>query len=567
MKRPSLPSRPVVTYLVLAASTIACLLPFSSRAFHTDDTLFIWAAQNITKHPFNPYGFQLIWELTRVRMSEVTQNPPLASYYMALVGSVAGWSERALHLAFLLPTLALVLGTYRLAQRFTRSPLLAAFATLLTPGLLVSACSVMCDPMMLALWLWAAILWIEGLEPQRPLFLLASALLIGACELTKYFGASLILLLFVYSLVRQRRVGSWAWYLLLPVAVLVGYELLTAKMYGHGLLFTAADFSRKRRLFAHATKAARALVGLSYTGGGALIALALAPIVWSRKQVMIGMLCSGLAGLLIMRRLVGLGVAAGLPPVSAVRNEHWLIITIQLTFFIAGGISVLALAATDYWRERDADSLFLACWVAGTFLFTAFLNWTVNVRSVLPLIPAIGILLARRLEKLGNATQRLAASIVIALSLSGLVSLWIARADTELANNARTAALVIRERTQGKGGTLWFAGHSGFQYYMESLGARPYDWWHPQTTPGDFVTTPYGRLWPTQGKGDFPGHREDFALPIHSHATTLSPELSVGFYYSYWAVLPYMFGPIPADRYAIVRLEPVQSRESLGTKQ
>ena len=116
----------MVAYLLLAASTILCLVPFSGRAFHTDDTLFVWAAQYIAKHPFNPYGFQLIWDFTQVRMSELTQNPPLASYYMALAGSVVGWSERALHLVFLLPTLALVLGTYRLAQKFTRSPLLAA---------------------------------------------------------------------------------------------------------------------------------------------------------------------------------------------------------------------------------------------------------------------------------------------------------------------------------------------------------------------------------------------------------------------------------------------------------
>src|SRR5438128_619908 len=184
--------RPAGAYFLLAALTVLCLLPFSGRAFHTDDTLFIWAAQNITKHPFNPYGFQLNWEFTQVRMSEVTQNPPLASYYMALAGSVVGWSERALHLAFLLPTLALVLGTYRLAQKFTRSPLLVAFATLLTPGLLVSVSSTMCDPMMLAIWMWAAILWIEGLEPQRPLFLAASALLLAVGELTKYFGASLV---------------------------------------------------------------------------------------------------------------------------------------------------------------------------------------------------------------------------------------------------------------------------------------------------------------------------------------------------------------------------------------
>src|SRR5437879_10239873 len=297
VERPIAPARPLIAYLLLAASTILCLVPFSGRAFNIHDTLFIWAAQYIAKHPFNPYGFQLIWDSTQVRMSEVTQNPPLASYYMSVAGSVVGWSERALHLAFLLPTLALVLGTYRLAQKFTRSPLLAAFATLLTPGLLVSACSVMCDPMILALWMWAAILWIEGLEPQRPLFLLASAVLIAASELTKYFGASLILLLFVYSIARQRRVGSWAWYLLIPFAALVGYEFLTAKMYGHGLLFTAADFSRTQHIIDRATRTARGLLALRYAGGWTLTALVFAPIVWSRRQIMIGVSCSGLATL------------------------------------------------------------------------------------------------------------------------------------------------------------------------------------------------------------------------------------------------------------------------------
>ena len=93
---------------------------------------------------------------------EGTQNPPLASYYIALVGSVAGWSERLMHLSFLLPALGVTLGTYRLAQRFTQNALLAAGATLLTPGFLVSATGVMCDTMMLALWLLAAVFWIEG---------------------------------------------------------------------------------------------------------------------------------------------------------------------------------------------------------------------------------------------------------------------------------------------------------------------------------------------------------------------------------------------------------------------
>jgi len=544
-----------VPYLLLLAATLLCLSPFSRRAFSTDDALFIWTAQQITNHPLDPYRFQVNWNTTERPMSEVTQNPPVASYYMAAAAKVVGWSERALHPAFLLPTIALVLGVYRLAKKFTRSPGLAAVATLLTPALLVSACSTMCDPMMLGLWIWATIFWIDGLDSGKPLLLTASVLLIAATELTKYFGAALVPLLFAYSFARRRRVGSWAWYLLLPVAVLIGYEFATANMYGHGLLTTAADFSRKRRLWTHASKGARTLVGLSYVGGCTLPAMLLAPLIWSRKQILIAMLSSGVAAVFIMSGLMRLGVTAGSPLAFAARNEHWAIISAHLVLFIAGGVSTLALAIADYRRERDADSLFLLLWVAGTFWFTAYLNWTINARSVLPMVPAVGILLARRLERLSeNPSRSFRVSVASALLVSGVVSLWLARADTELANSARTATLLVREKTTGNG-NLWFIGHSSFQYYMQGLGARPYDWLHPQTKPGDVMVVPYGKVWPEDVTSKFRGSREDVDVAIRSHATTISPELGAGFYYSYWSILPYAFGSVPPEKYVIVRLE------------
>ena len=67
---------------------------------------------------------------------------------------------------------------------------------------------------------------------------------------------------------------------------------------------------------------------------------------------------------------------------------------------MAGGLSVLAMALVDWWKRRTPESLLLALWVLGTFVFAAFLNWTINARSVLPLIPASGILIARRLDEL-----------------------------------------------------------------------------------------------------------------------------------------------------------------------
>jgi len=541
------------SYFLLSAATVFCLLPFSGRAFSTDDPLFIWTAQHIVQQPLNPYGFDVNWNKSAAAMSEVTQNPPLASYFMAAVGRIAGWSERALHLAFLLPTIGLVLGVYRLAKRFTGSGGLAAIATLLTPALLVSACSVMCDPMMLALWIWAVGFWMDGIDSDQPGFLAASVILIAAAALTKYFGAALVPLLFAYTLARRRRLGSWIWYLLVPVLVLIGYEFITAKIYGHGLLATAAQFSRNHRLWTHASKGARTLITLSYMGGSVLPALLLAPIIWSRKQIVVVMLASGVAAIFVMRGLMRLGLTAGSPQAFAARNEHWAIISIQLILFMAGGISTLALAIADYRRDRDADSLLLLLWVVGTFWFTAYLNWTVNARSILPMVPATGILLARRIERqYENPTRKFKALVAVGLLACAVVSLWLARADTDVANSARIAAVLVHQKTAGGNG-VWFLGHSGFQYYMQTFGARPYDWSHPQIKSGDFLAIPYSRVWPEDVTSNFLGPRENIELSIHTYASTTSPEIGAGFYHSYWSILPYAFGPVPSEKYAIIR--------------
>src|ERR1700722_14005394 len=180
------------SYVVLSVLTLVCLLPFSGKAVHVDDTLFVWAAQHIVQHPLDPYGFNVVWYSTAMPMSEVTKNPPLASYYIAAIASVAGWSERTLHVALLFPALIVILGTYYLARRFTRNPLLAAAATLLTPCFLISSTSMMCDTSMVAAWILAVILWLEGFDRNKPALLGCAGILIAASALAKYFGMALI---------------------------------------------------------------------------------------------------------------------------------------------------------------------------------------------------------------------------------------------------------------------------------------------------------------------------------------------------------------------------------------
>jgi hypothetical protein len=547
------------SYALLGVLTIACLLPFSGRAFHVDDTLFVFAARQISRHPLDPYGFSLVWDKTFERMADVTKNPPLACYYGAAAGQIVGWSERAFHIAFLVPALALVLGTYRLAKHFTHYPLLAGLATVLTPGILISACSVMCDTMMVALWVWAVILWLEGLEPRQPWYLAASGVLIAGSALSKYFGASLIVLLAVYSLARLRRLGNWVWYLLIPVGALIGYEHWTHALYGQGLLSSAADFASTQRAFGQASRLSLALVGLSFTGGCTISVLTFSPLVWSRRMASLVAAGSVLVASALILGWIQPGLRIGGELAFNALRAQWELVGSQLALFIAGGLFTIALAITDFWNRRSPDSLLLGLWVMGTFAFASLLNYTVNARSVLPLIPAAGILTARRLETIHAAwTRNLIMQVAGALMVSGVLSIWLASADTRLANLAREAAHNVQWQTRNEGGTLWYEGHWGFQYYMEQLGALPVDARVFRIRPGDHVVVPDNNVEIAGLPQDVLFQEGVLEFANASWATTISWQRGAGFYSSYWGPLPFTFGPAPPEHYFLLRANGVR---------
>ncbi len=472
-------------------------------------------------------------------MWAVTKNPPLASYYAALIGSVAGWSERAMHLAFLIPALALILGTYQLARLFTSRPLLAAAITLVAPVVMVSATSVMCDTLMLALWIWAAIFWIKGLDPPKPLYLFSSGLLISACALTKYYGVSLIPLLLVYSLVRRRRVETRLWYLLIPVAALIEYQLWTTNLYGRGLLSAAISFTFKENT-AQTGLVAQLLLGLSFAGGCTLPALLFAPMLWSTKKLIAPFCVAALAALSFYLGWIHFA--------STFTLAHPAEVSLQLGFFVLSGILILILALTDLSQHRDAGALFLTLWVLGTFVFATFVNWTVNARSVLPLVPAVAILIARRLESASLSRARAA----IALGLCCFLSLWITAGDATFANSARQAADMIHDQTAGQSGTLWFAGHWGFQYYMQLHGTQPYDQKTNLSKPGEILIMPGNNSNLFEVPSDLITHVIE--LPMPRGVTTSNGTSGAGFYSSVWGPLPFAFGPVPPERYSFVRL-------------
>ena len=270
---------------------------------------------------------------------------------------------------------------------------------------------------------------------------------------------SLLPLLAFYALSKRRRFSDWGPFLLIPLAAL-GLKISTFRLYGSGLLSEAAAYSRQSG--AAVRLLAGLLIGLTFLGGCFVPAFFYAPLLWSRRALM---LLGGLAALCLLP--VVLSERIGWFPLNATDGFRWGVIA-QMGFFVFGGVSLLAtMAAINLWRIRDAETWLLALWCGGTFLFASIFNWTVNGRSLLPLTPAAAILLVRRLDVgRGWVTARSAAALGLPLLLSALVGFGVTWADFQLANSARLTVEALKpefpaesSRSGSKGigasGTTW----------------------------------------------------------------------------------------------------------------
>ena len=526
---------------LLVALTVAALAPFLNKAFHIDDPLFLWIAQQIAKHPLDPYGFAVNWSTTLEPVWKVMQNPPLCSYYLAATGPIAGWKELPLHAAFLIWPILSVLGTFAIARRFCRQPFTAALLTLFTPVFLVSATNVMCDLMLLALWLWCIEFWIAGLERPSWLLMTTSALLAAAAPLTKYFGISLVPLLAIYTLIRDRRRASYLTLLLIPIAALVVFELITKANYGAGMFTGAIYLSREMASF-WPPWFGQLLIGLAYTGGCLISAIFFRfPRQW--KFWLIVIISAGVF-LLLFQFFVPLGEVLAL-------GQNTELVRVEGGLFAAIGAGALALAVADLIEHRDGPSFLFFCWVFGTFGFATFCNWSITGRTILPMAPAVAILLVRSWEKSSAPASMLRRCLVILAAAA--VSLIITAADYRQAESARDAAREFQKRFQAAPGTTWFESHWGFQYYMQQWGAKPVNAADSEVASNDVL------VFPSNSSAVIPLPLEWFSPPETVEFPTL-PFISThgrgtgaAFYSSAHGAIPWAIDRVAPEVYYVMR--------------
>jgi len=536
--------------VVIGFILVVCLGPFINKAIHTDDALFVWAAEWIQKHPADFFGCQVNWWGSAIPMWMANYNPPLLSYFLAGVASLFGWNEMVLHLACLVVAFLAALGVYSLAQMWCQRPLLATVIAMFTPAFLVSSSTLMCDILMLTFWIWTLVLWERALgNGQSRWQFIGAGVLAGLAVLTKYSAITLLPLLPILSILRTRKLGWGLLGLTVPVFMLAGYELITARMYGKGLFFAAVHYAQTTHVGFPGGWKASGIIGLAFAGGSLLPLLFFAPLLWRRRVLLAGGMVILGALLLTFRLCDNLGLMCMAPDLNLMKHWDFLIQAVLLT---AGGLHLLLLVVAETWRRRDAVTITLALWIIGVIYFATVLNWTVNVRSFLPVVPAVAILLVRRLEATrGNSVAN--GWLLWPLIPAAAITLSIVMADYQLANSARTAAEQITLKYKSTSHQLWFEGHA-FQYYMEKLGGLPIDVERTLLQPGDTVVVPEIGIYTMLPPGSV-GWVEHLQYAPSSWMNLMGgTENGAGFYGANWGPVPFASGKLPFQDYYVVRV-------------
>ncbi len=535
---------------------LAILAPFLGKALTIDDPLFVWQARHLQQKPLDPYGFQANWFGTPYSMLTNVQNPPLTCYWLALAGLVT-WKEAWLHLTMIPFALLVLVGVARLARQLGADPFWSALLTLGAAGFLVSATNLMCDVMMLCGMVWSITLWIDGLNRKKIWILLVAASLAGLTGLTKYFGVSLIPLLAAYTLIRQRR-ASWSLApLLITVAILVGWHLWTMRIYGVSHILGAARYAEN--INQRFDSGSRYYALLTFLGGCILWPLVVA--LWRTRLA--GWIFFGITALIGGHTLGLLRGQSNFPPPDASY--------VFAAIFFAAGSAVLWLTAQYHWKNRyRSEAWLIALWIWGTIVFAGIVNWTVAARNVVPMIPALALLVATHPDAAGQSHGRAGLSsapqtkplpmlpfaVASALGLAlALVATW---ADYDWSGHVRRAATELATKYEALGKKVFFQGHWGFQYYMEVAGATCQDVNHVVDTPNSVTIIAFN------SSNAYPGvlngwQLEEFKEERSGGGVYLNDATSgAGFYSHLVGLLPISFGPGLPDRYYVLS-PPLQS--------
>jgi 4-amino-4-deoxy-L-arabinose transferase-like glycosyltransferase len=445
---------------LLSIIIVVSALPFLNQPVHIDDPLFLQTARNIINNPLDPYDSVTNWRGKPEKLFDFFSNPPLFSYYLAVIITIWGESERALHLACIPFALVAGIGMFFLSRRFGAPAFTSALFLVLSPVFFTMSHTLMPDVAMCAFAICGILFFIRGYDGNSPLSLILGALLAGVALLLRYNGliASVLILLYIALHFRKDKI-KYSISLFIPAMLFAAWNLFTLKKYG------TMHFIHHMRFQNY--------------GGSGIYEI----ILYFLPHFMFIASCFSLLFLILLWKKRN--ACFGLPPFGCAliltvliqSVAHYALVNVLLVFIIAYGavafIIVTAEDLTEEWKSGfPRDSVFLVLWLLSIL-------WMHNsgkhsaAKYMITALPPVIIISLRSTGQFINKKQ-IAAAIVFTM-LFGVIT---ATADYRLANAYKMMANDAAERTAQFNTQKYFTGHWGFKYYMEKYSASAY----PQMT-------------------------------------------------------------------------------------
>jgi hypothetical protein len=421
--------------LILAAAVVLLRLPFIALPVQGDDVYYLLFAENALSDPWHALqmGFSLqgetVWAAGHTR-------PPLNAYFLALLMSLFGPpGEVGYHAAYLLFSLSAAGSMYFLARRFGVSPLWAALTLLVVPSFVVNGNKLEADLPLLAFWLVGFTLFVHG----RYWLAIPALGLAGLCAYQSVFAVP-ILAHWVWFNDRKNWVG-WLATGAAPLA-LIAWQLWERAAAGSAPVEVLAGYFTTYDLLALERKAKSSLALLAHLG------FVVSPLlIWPgvRRR-----------GVVIVSLAVGFLAAVVVP-------EYSLAERLLLVVALASGTAVLISLTGLLLRERELDNGFLAAWVLVFFAGSVAVFYAGSARYLLPLAPALVILVFRARPPLKL--------IATALGLHLCLGLGLAAVEYEQACRYHEFALEVGRLAGSK--PVYTNAEWGLRHYLVRAGGEP----------------------------------------------------------------------------------------------
>ncbi|HMD13879.1 MAG TPA: hypothetical protein VKI62_04580, partial [Bacteroidota bacterium] len=140
---------------------------------------------------------------------------------------------------------------------------------------------------------------------------------------------------------------------------------------------------------------------------------------------------------------------------------------------------------------------------------------------------------------------------VIPIMMCAAVAFMLTYADFSLANGIRDDVTAIWSHPRAPNSKIWFEGHWGFQYYMESFGGKAFDVERSKFDRGDIVIVPLNNTSLYHLPEEYFVLSDSLQGGGMSWLTSMNNLAGAGFYSDFWGPMPFVFGEVPSEKYYV----------------